>query len=143
MRCTLRDGKYGMLFHVNIQCSTFKYLCNTSVLKSYILKNYYKISAEKQSTATMYSIWKITDENVTHFHIIILHIQSPLTAKCNMNTAVSHKHLVRNNFFNVFLYTRIVAYTYFSCFEKSELSWGNIVSLLLEQNVCSPVSLQM
>jgi hypothetical protein len=72
MRCTLRDGKYGMLFHVNIQCTIFKYLCDTSVLKSHILKNYYKISAEKHSTVTMYSIWNITDE-VTYFHIIVLH----------------------------------------------------------------------
>jgi len=74
MRRILRDGKYGMLFHVNIQCTKFKNLCTTSVFKSHILKNYYNVSVEKHTTITMYSIWNIIDEKVTHFHVIVLHI---------------------------------------------------------------------
>ena len=33
MRCILRDWKYGMLFHVSIQCTKLKYFGTTSVLK--------------------------------------------------------------------------------------------------------------
>jgi len=73
MRRTLRVGKYGMLFYVNIQCTKFKYLSTTSVLKISDSKSYYNVSVEKHTTITMYSICNIMDE-VTQLHIIVLHI---------------------------------------------------------------------
>ena len=127
-------GNMVMLFHVSIQCTKCKNLCTTSVLKSHILNNYYNVLVERHTTITMYSIHNITTRRSNIFtssYFIFNH----LPQQNAIRTLLYHTSILFTTaFFNVFPHTRIVIHTYFSCFEKSELSLWDKLSLLLIQN---------